>query len=131
MRCIVGVDMTLKKISGSTEFGFIADKVGFLQTCIEEVEHAMEERQNAHDAFLAEIDQQDCDVKNRIYALQDASPNNPNRIALDQILESLQKEKRQEIVGCWRDCVELQKELRALRKEHRSIAGVLWFIQKK
>jgi len=117
----------------------LEDKLQFLREGISEVEEQLRLRKEQEQALIDEIDQQICEVKSSIYALdysgdmRNPPQMNQRRNHLEKEIKMLEKEKRQQELDCWRDITALQKDLRQLKKEYRAVkrsTGALCSAQK-
>jgi len=105
----------------------IEDKLQFLRESIAEVEEQLGLRKEQKQALIDDIDQQICEVKSSIYALdhfgdmRNPPQMNQRRNHLEKEIKKLEREKRQQELDYWRDITALQKELRQLKKEYRAV----------
>ena len=109
-------------------FPNIEDKLAFLLECICEVESQLKQRHAKKADFLNQIDEKLCEVQTNIYALEQCNPDIANRqkSTLEKEIQILEKEKRQHEIECWRDISTLQRELRELKRQYRTVkAGCL------
>lgn len=107
-------------------FPNIESKLEFLKECITQVENQLHQRHTHHISIDQELDERICEIQSEIYTLELYSIDSPNRNTLQSQIKLLEKEKRQTQLEYWKDCAEMQKELRLLKKEYWMVkAGCL------
>jgi hypothetical protein len=97
---------------------FLSEKTRILKTAIRQVLEHIAERESLRDEMVAQINDQQCDAKGRLYRVApygDAplTIGDPRRrSAIEKELTDLEGEKRREMVSAWKDISTLRKELR-------------------
>ena len=103
----------------------VSDRISLLYDTIIEVNRHLHARTTLARNIQSHIDESICSTVNLQYELN-SDPN--SKTSLENQINELHKEKRQQQLSHWKDTVELKREMRNAKKEMRNAMLDLWMI---
>jgi hypothetical protein len=101
----------------------VGEKLDCVGSILSEIEATIASRRTLSNQFIRTVDQQYCYIKDKLFDLRfwpvgNSTLIDSRRTALEQQLDSMMMEKRQETIHCWHDIAEMLTELRSWFKQY-------------